>query len=68
MLLDPGVDDSVSPIFDGEIELRGQTYPILRPQPLIHTFKWDDKYIDAELRLFYLNDVGHGESMATPHY
>jgi hypothetical protein len=55
-------EDSVSPIFGGEIELQGKTYPILRPQPLPHTFKWDDEYMVAELRLFCLNDVGHGES------
>lgn len=36
---------SVLPIFDDEIDLRGKTFPILRPQPLSHIFKWDDKYL-----------------------
>lgn len=60
MLLFPGVEETVAPIIEGEIELQGRTYPILKAQPLPHTFRWDDKYKKAESRLFCLNDVGHG--------
>lgn len=59
----PGVKDPVIPIVEGEIELRGKMYPILCPQSLPHTFRWDDEYLDVELCLFCLNDVEHGESL-----
>jgi hypothetical protein len=63
VLLIPGIEDPVTPIVEGEIELQGTTYPILRPQPLPHTFRWDDEYLLAKSRLFCLNDVGHGEHL-----
>lgn len=61
MLLVPGVEDDVPSIIEGEIEIQGTTYPIMKAQPLQHTFQWDDKYLEAEMHLFCLNDVGSGE-------
>jgi hypothetical protein len=63
MLLLPGIEDDNKPIIKDEIRLQGKTYPILAAQPLLHTFRWDDLRKDAELRIFCLNDMGHGESL-----
>jgi serine/threonine-protein kinase SRPK3 len=54
----PGVEDTVTPIIEGEIEMDGTTYPIMKIQPLPHTFKWDDKDSEVASRMFCLNDVG----------
>jgi serine/threonine protein kinase len=63
MLLTPGVEDIVTPAIEGEIELQGATYPLLKAQPLPHTFEWDDKPLDAECHMFCLNDMGNGERL-----
>jgi serine/threonine-protein kinase SRPK3 len=38
----------------------------MRPQPLPHSFKWNDGRLDAELKMFCLNDMGNGEAWLTP--
>lgn len=63
ILLTSGVEDFVTPITEGEIELQGVTYPLMKAQPLPHTSQWDDGYMKAEMRMFCLNDMGNGESM-----
>jgi serine/threonine-protein kinase SRPK3 len=52
----PGVEDTVAPMIEGEIELEEDTtYPIMEIQPLPH--KWDDEHWEVASRMFCLNDV-----------
>lgn len=44
----------------GEVELNGTSYQIMHPQPLPHTFAWDDAAVAVELYDFVLNDLGQG--------
>jgi serine/threonine-protein kinase SRPK3 len=44
---------------DGDIEVNGVSYPIMRPQPLKHSFRWDDRPNLVELYDLLLIDVGH---------
>jgi serine/threonine-protein kinase SRPK3 len=48
------------PAIDGEFELSGKRYPIVRSQPLPHEFPWDASRHLTELLNVYLTDFGHG--------
>jgi hypothetical protein len=63
MLFTSGIEDVIAPTIEGEIELHGVTYPLMKAQPLPHRFHWDDKRLVAETRTFCLNDVGNGKSL-----
>ncbi|KAJ8590256.1 kinase-like protein, partial [Rhizopogon salebrosus TDB-379] len=41
--------DQSPQVIDGEFELKGARYPIMRSQPIPHPFKWDDPGITVEL-------------------
>jgi serine/threonine-protein kinase SRPK3 len=41
--------DQSPQVIDGEFELKGARYPIMRSQPIPHPFKWDDPDITVEL-------------------
>ncbi|OJA07767.1 hypothetical protein AZE42_03002 [Rhizopogon vesiculosus] len=45
---------------DGEFELNGVRYPIMRSQPIPHPFKWNDPGITVELYSVCLTDFGSG--------
>jgi hypothetical protein len=45
---------------DGEFELHGKQYPILRSQPLTHKFPWDASRHLTEVLNVYLTDFSHG--------
>jgi hypothetical protein len=45
---------------DGEFELYGKRYPIMRSQPLRHKFPWDASRHLTELLSVYLTDFSHG--------
>ena len=50
-----------SPVqIDGEFELNGVRYPLVRSQPIPHPFKWDDPGIVVEQYAVRLTDLGHG--------
>jgi hypothetical protein len=66
ILFNAGVDtldelDSTEAITDGIIEIEGQEYPVLLPQPLQHGFKWDDPANQVELYDVVLIDLGSGK-------
>ncbi len=45
---------------DGEFELLGVHYPIIRSQPVPHPFSWNDPPTLVELYSVQLADLGHG--------
>jgi len=45
---------------DGEFELCGMRYPIIRSQPVPHPFSWNDRLVVAELYSVRLVGFGHG--------
>jgi serine/threonine-protein kinase SRPK3 len=48
---------------DGEFELFGMRYPIIRSQPVPHPFNWNDRPVFVELYSIRLIDFGHGHSI-----
>lgn len=59
----PGIDALLldePPAVDGEFELYGKRYPIMRSQPLRHKFPWDASRHLTELLSVYLTDFSHG--------
>ena len=52
--------DSIPLVVDGEFELYGTRFPIIRSQPIPHPFKWNDPPIRVELYYVRLDDFGHG--------
>ncbi|OJA14155.1 hypothetical protein AZE42_09594 [Rhizopogon vesiculosus] len=46
---------------DGEFELNGARYPIMRSQPIPHPFKWNDPGITVELYSVCLTDFGSAQ-------
>lgn len=53
--------DAAPLMTDGEVELPdGKTYPVLRPQPLQHDFKWDDSSTHVGMYDLILTDLGGG--------
>jgi serine/threonine-protein kinase SRPK3 len=69
VLIDEGTDlqtikehpDQSPQIIDGEFELKGARYPIMRSQPIPHPFKWNDPGITVELYSICLTDFGSGK-------
>ena len=51
---------------NGEVELDGATYPVLRLQPQPHGFTWDNMARAVEWYSFVLNDFRHGAHLAPP--
>ncbi|KAF9066091.1 kinase-like protein [Rhodocollybia butyracea] len=61
---DPHVEEQLSSesvIEDGEVEVKGQKYPILRSQPIHHGYAWDVTPFLAELMSFCLTDLGQAQ-------
>ena len=59
----PTIDELLdeSPIMiDGEFELNGVRYPLVRSQPIPHPFKWNDTGMIVEQYTFCLAGLGHG--------
>ncbi|KAI9057489.1 kinase-like protein [Trametes sanguinea] len=52
---------STPPEFEGEVDLDGQKYPLVKPQPIPHVFKWDTSAFEAETMIIYLTDLGHAQ-------
>jgi len=51
-----------SPVqIDGEFELDGVRYPLVRSQPIPHPFKWNDPGIIVEQYPVRLTDLGHAQ-------
>jgi len=53
--------DESPQIIDGEFELKGAHYPIMRSQPIPHPFLWNDPPITVELYSLFLTDLGSGK-------
>jgi hypothetical protein len=53
--------DQSPQVTDGEFELKGARYPIMRSQPIPHPFKWDDPGIMVELYSVCVTDFGSGK-------
>ena len=47
-------------MIDGEFELNGVRYPLVRSQPIPHPFKWNDTGMIVEQYTFCLAGLGHG--------
>jgi len=47
-------------VIDGEFEIHGVRYPIVRSQPIPHPFKWNDPGTVVEQYTVCLTDFGHG--------
>lgn len=47
-------------VSDGEFELHGVRYPMIRSQPVPHPFNWNDPPTRVELYSVQLIDLGHG--------
>ena len=45
---------------DGSFELDGESYPMLKPQPIPNPYKWDTSAFEAEKMIIYLTDYGQG--------
>ncbi|THH11300.1 hypothetical protein EW146_g8092 [Bondarzewia mesenterica] len=54
------------PKINGQVELNGNTYPVMLPQPLTHDYKWNDPAMFVELYDFVLNDLGHARLASDP--
>ena len=52
---------------DGEFELYGMRYPIIRSQPVLHPFSWNDRPVVAELYSVRLVGFGRGYSTLIFH-
>ncbi|KAF8902208.1 kinase-like protein [Gymnopilus junonius] len=69
VLFDEGIDpESIQEFLndnplsiDGEFELHGVRYPIIRSQPIPHPFSWDDPPSEVELYSVSLTDFGHAQ-------
>ncbi|KAH9929341.1 kinase-like domain-containing protein [Fomitopsis serialis] len=46
---------------DGSFELDGESYPLLKSQPIPHGYSWDTNAFEAELMLIYLVDYGQAQ-------
>ena len=53
--------DQSPQVTDGEFELKGTHYPIMRSQPIPHPFKWDNPGIMVELYSVCVTDFGSGK-------
>jgi len=53
--------DESPQIIDGEFELKGTRYPIMRSQPIPHPFLWNDPPITVELYSLCLIGLGSGK-------
>ncbi|CDO70010.1 hypothetical protein BN946_scf184354.g12 [Trametes cinnabarina] len=49
------------PEFEGEVDLDGQKYPIVKPQPIPHVYKWNTSAFEAETMIIYLVDLGNAQ-------
>ncbi|KAF9068745.1 kinase-like domain-containing protein [Rhodocollybia butyracea] len=61
---DPHVEEqlnSESVIEDGQVEVKGEKYPILRSQPIRHSTAWNVTPFMAEVMLFCLTDLGQAQ-------
>jgi len=47
------------PTIDGEFEVSGKRYPIMRSQPFTHEFSWNASRQMTELLSVYLTDFWH---------
>jgi serine/threonine-protein kinase SRPK3 len=45
---------------EGEVEIKGEKYPVLRSQPIRHNFTWDASPFIAEIMQFVIIDFGQG--------
>jgi hypothetical protein len=48
-------------VVDGEFELKGVNYPIMRSQPIPHPFRWNDPGILVETYPVCLTDFSNGK-------
>jgi len=56
----------VAPLaIEGQIELSGERYPLIRSQPISHRFKWDDPSKIVELYFVQLVDFGNGRYLVS---
>ncbi|KAI0029591.1 kinase-like protein [Vararia minispora EC-137] len=46
---------------EGEVEIKGETYPVLRSQPIRHDFAWDASPFISEIMQFVLVDLGQAQ-------
>jgi hypothetical protein len=63
----PQIDEFIDPILasdppaiEGSFELKGESYPIVRSQPITTGAEWDEEALMVELWSVYLADLGHG--------
>ena len=60
--------DRSTQVIEGDFELKGARYPIMRSQPIPSTFHWDDPGITVELYSFCLIDFGSGKHSRSAQY
>lgn len=53
--------DQSPQVVDGEFELKGVSYPIMRSQPIPHPFRWNDPGIIVETYPACLTDFSNGK-------
>lgn len=46
---------------EGQIQLEGESYPIIKSQPIPNGYAWDTSAFEAEKMIIYLVDLGHGQ-------
>ncbi|KAI0806864.1 kinase-like domain-containing protein [Fomes fomentarius] len=53
--------ESSPPKVEGDVNLDGQTYPLVKSQPIPHRYTWDTSAFEAETMTIYLTDLGHAQ-------
>lgn len=46
---------------EGQTEIEGEIYPILKSQPIPNEYTWDTSAFEAEKMIIHLTDLGHGQ-------
>ena len=46
---------------EGQTQLEGEDYPIIKSQPIPNSYAWDTSAFEAETMIIYLAGLGHGQ-------
>jgi len=52
---------------EGQTQLEGESYPIIKSQPIPNGYAWDTSAFEAEKMIIYLTDLGHGQYPSSIH-
>jgi hypothetical protein len=53
---------------EGQTQLEGESYPIIKSQPIPNGYTWDTSAFEAEKMIIYLADFGHGQCSSSIYW